>query len=99
MTTTRRYDDGTPVEQGSQRRCGLRPGQVGRAQTAHADKSPFTVVANVLADGRPERVVAQPATPVATCFAGWLATNTLPQPPALEAEPAYPIGIDVSIVP
>lgn len=69
------------------------------AQTADADKSPFTVVADVLADGKPERVVAQPATPVAICFAGWLASITLPSPPALEAEPAYPIEIDVSIVP
>lgn len=68
-------------------------------QHAPADKSPFTVVADVLADGRPDHVMAQPATPVASCFAQWLATNTLPLPPALASEPVYPIEIDVSIVP
>ncbi|MFC5436672.1 peptidase C13 [Rhodanobacter umsongensis] len=69
------------------------------ARHAPADKSPFTVVANVLPDGKPDQVQAQPGTPVAQCFADWLATNTLPAPPALASEPAYPIEIDVSIVP
>jgi hypothetical protein len=69
------------------------------ARHAPADKSPFTVVANVRADGKPDQVLAQPATPVAECFADWLATNTLPLPPALDDEPVYPIEIDVSIVP
>jgi len=53
----------------------------------------------VRADGKPDQVLAQPATPVAECFADWLATNTLPLPPALDDEPVYPIEIDVSIVP
>lgn|SRR5690348_7382369 len=66
---------------------------------APADKSPFTVVANVLPDGKPAQVQARPATPVADCFADWLGTNTLPPPPALATEPVYPIEIDVSIVP
>jgi hypothetical protein len=69
------------------------------ARHAPADKSPFTVVANVRADGKPEQVVAQPATPVASCFADWLGTTTLPLPPALATEAVYPIEIDVSIVP
>jgi hypothetical protein len=69
------------------------------ARHAPADKSPFTVVANVRADGKPEQVQAQPATPVANCFADWFGSNTLPLPPALATEPVYPIEIDVSIVP
>jgi hypothetical protein len=66
---------------------------------APADKSPFTLVADVLSDGKTSRVVAQPATPVANCFAGWLASMTLPPPPKLTPAAVYPIEIDVSIVP
>lgn len=68
------------------------------ASHAPADKSPFTVVADVSPTGAPSRVDAQPATPVATCFATWLAGTTLPAPPAGSGA-AYPIEIDVSIVP
>lgn len=68
------------------------------ASHAPADKSPFTVVADVSSAGAPARVDAQPATPVATCFATWLAGTTLPAPP-VGSGAAYPIEIDVSIVP
>ena len=68
------------------------------ASHAPADKSPFTVVADIRPDGAPSRVVAQPATPLADCFARWLATQTLPPPPRLTDTTDYPIEIDVSIV-
>jgi hypothetical protein len=68
------------------------------ASHAPADKSPFTVVADISPAGAPSRVDAQPATPVATCFATWLAGTTLPVPPTSSGA-AYPIEIDVSIVP
>ena len=69
------------------------------ASHAPADKSPFTVVANIRPDGAPRRVEAQPATPLADCFARWLSTQTLPPPPKLSDTIDYPIEIDVSIVP
>ena len=68
------------------------------ASHAPADKSPFTVVADIRPDGAPRRVVAQPATPLADCFARWLATQTLPPPPRLTDTIDYPIEIDISIV-
>jgi hypothetical protein len=68
------------------------------ARHAPADKSPFTVVADIRPDGAPRRVDAQPATPLASCFARWLATQTLPPPPRLGDTTDYPIEIDVSIV-
>ena len=69
------------------------------ARNAPADKSPFTVVADVPADGTPRRIDVRPATPVARCFAGWLGTMTLPTPPWHAGASGYPIEIDVSIVP
>lgn len=60
-----------------------------------ADKSPFTLVADIGADGHPARVDVQPATPLATCLASSFVTWTLPAPPK-EPKP-YPIEIDVSI--
>ena len=69
------------------------------ASHAPADKSPFTVVADIRPDGAPRRVDAQPATPLAGCFARWLGTQTLPAPPKLSDTIDYPIEIDVSIVP
>jgi hypothetical protein len=66
---------------------------------APADKSPFTVVANLSSDGKPGRIEAQPATPVASCFASGFATIELPPPPRLPDSAVYPIEIDVSIVP
>jgi hypothetical protein len=67
------------------------------ASNAPADKSPFTLVADVQPDGRPTRVAAEPSTPVANCLAGWLASLILPVPPKLAGGTAYPIEIDVSI--
>jgi len=67
------------------------------ARHAPADKSPFTLVADILADGQPIRIEVLPPTPVATCMAGQFAGWTLPPPPATPAP--YPIEIDFSIVP
>ena len=47
-----------------------------------ADKSPFTLVADIGPDGRPARIEVQPQTPLATCLAGQFAAWTLPPPPA-----------------
>jgi hypothetical protein len=65
------------------------------ASNAPADRTPFTLVADVGADGRPRRIEVRPATPVATCMAGQFATWTLPDPPAQPAP--YPIEIDFSV--
>jgi hypothetical protein len=67
------------------------------ARNAPADKSPFTLVADVGADGRPAHLDVQPATPLATCLASRFVTWTLPAPPKQPAP--YPIEIDVSITP
>lgn len=69
------------------------------ASHAPADKSPFTVVAELSPDGTPGRVEAQPATPVASCFASGFGKLALPPPPKLSDSTLYPIEIDVSIVP
>lgn len=69
------------------------------ASNAPADKSPFTVVADLSPDGKPERIEARPATPVARCFANGFGKIALPPPPKLPDSTAYPIEIDVSIVP
>lgn len=67
------------------------------ARHAPADKSPFTLVADLRANGQPTRIEVLPPTPVATCMAGQFAGWTLPPPPATPAP--YPIEIDFSIVP
>jgi hypothetical protein len=67
------------------------------ARNTPADKSPFTVVADVQPDGHPVRVAAEPATPVASCLSSWFATLTLPLPPKLADGGVYAIEIDVSI--
>ncbi|HEX5305075.1 MAG TPA: peptidase C13 [Dyella sp.] len=64
-------------------------------RNAPADKSPFTLVADIGADGRPAHIDVQPATPLATCLASDFVTWTLPAPPTQPAP--YPIEIDVSI--
>lgn len=69
------------------------------ASNAPADKSPFTMVADVSPDGKPHRIDVQPATPVANCFTISLGKMTLPAPPKLPDRASYPIEIDVSIVP
>lgn len=67
------------------------------ARHAPADKSPFTLVADVQADGKPTRIEVLPPTPVATCMADRFASGILPPPPTTPAP--YPIEIDFSIVP
>ncbi len=66
---------------------------------APADKSSFTLVADVRHDGTPGALEVQPATSVATCFATWFGSTTLPPPPTLPDTPTYLIEIDVSITP
>jgi hypothetical protein len=67
------------------------------ASNAPANKSPFTLVADILPDGKPARIEVLPPTPVANCMAGQFAGWTLPAPPKQPAP--YPIEIDFSIVP
>lgn len=65
------------------------------ASNTPTDKLPFTLVANVHADGRLSDIEVQPATLVATCMAGHYASWMLPAPPASPAP--YPIEIEFSI--
>jgi hypothetical protein len=65
------------------------------ASNAPADKRAFTLVAKVDAKGQTSDVAVQPATPVATCFAGQFATWSLPAPP--KAPAPYPMEIDISM--
>lgn len=65
------------------------------ASNTPADKSPFTLVANVHTDGHLTDIEVQPTTPVATCMAGQYANWVLPAPPASPAP--YPVEIDFSI--
>lgn len=65
------------------------------ASNAPADKRPFTLVANVNADGRTSEVDVRPATPVARCFTGQFAAWALPVPP--KAPAPYPVEIDVTM--
>ncbi len=64
-----------------------------------ADKSPFTLVADVGRAGIPGAIEVRPATPVATCIATWFGTITLPPPPSLPDTSTYPLEIDFSITP
>ena len=61
----------------------------------HDDKSPFTLVMDVDAHGKPQRIVVQPASKVATCMASQFATWTFPVPPATPRP--YPLEIDFSV--
>ncbi len=63
---------------------------------APADRSPFTLAADVQTDGLPTHIQVQPATPVATCLAGQFAAWPLPAPP--DTPRPYAIEIDVSVV-
>jgi hypothetical protein len=65
------------------------------ASNAPADKTPFTIVATIDAQGRSSNVQVQPETPVAKCFTGQFAVWTLPVPPKKPAP--YPFEIDVSM--
>ncbi|MDE2086214.1 MAG: peptidase C13 [Xanthomonadaceae bacterium] len=61
------------------------------------DKTPFTLVLDVDAHGKPQNLGVQPATAVATCMATHFAELTLPAPPATPAP--YPLEIDFSVAP
>lgn len=67
------------------------------ASNAPADKSPFTLVADITFDGHPLNVEVRAPTPVAKCLAGQFSTWTFPAPPKLPDSAAYPIEIDVSV--
>ncbi|HEY9130791.1 MAG TPA: peptidase C13 [Dyella sp.] len=60
-----------------------------------ADRSPFTLVAAISADGHPKRVEVRPPTPVAQCMANQFRTWTFPVPPRHSGD--YPIEIDVTL--
>jgi len=67
------------------------------ASNAPADKSPFTLVADISPDGRPLNVEVRVPTPVAKCLAGQFSAWTFPAPPKLPDSIDYPIEIDVSM--
>jgi hypothetical protein len=62
-----------------------------------ADKSPFTLVADISPDGHPLNVEVRAPTPVATCLVGQFSVWTFPTPPMLPGSVDYPIEIDVSM--
>ena len=65
------------------------------ASNTPSDKAPFTLVADVLADGRLSHVAVNPETAVAKCMAGQFVSWALPAPPTKPAP--YPVEIDFSI--
>ena len=67
------------------------------ASNAPADKSPFTLVADISSDGHPLRVDVRAPTPVAKCLAGQFSAWTFPAPPKLSDSADYSIEIDVSM--
>jgi len=67
------------------------------ASNAPADKSPFTLVADISPDGHPLNVEVRAPTPVAKCLAGQFSAWTFPAPPKLPDSIDYPIEIDVSM--
>lgn len=67
------------------------------ASNAPADKSPFTLVADISPAGRPLNVEVRAPTPVAKCLAGQFSAWTFPAPPKLPDSANYPIEIDVSM--
>ncbi|GLQ89502.1 peptidase C13 [Dyella flagellata] len=67
------------------------------ASSAPADKSPFTLVADITPDGHPQNVEVRAPTPVAKCLAGQFSAWTFPAPPKLPDSVNYPIEIDVSM--
>jgi hypothetical protein len=64
---------------------------------APADKSPFTLVADISPDGHPLHVEVRAPTPVARCLAGEFSLWTFPAPPKTADLVDYPIEIDVSM--
>lgn len=67
------------------------------ASNAPADKSPFTLVADITPDGHPLNVDVRSPTPVARCLAGQFSVWTFPTPPKATGSVNYPIEIDVSM--
>lgn len=67
------------------------------ASNAPADKSPFTLVADISPDGHPLNVEVRAPTPVAKCLAGQFSAWTFPVPPKLSDSVNYPIEIDISM--
>lgn len=67
------------------------------ASNAPADKSPFTLVADISSDGHPLHVDVRAPTPVAKCLVGQFSAWTFPTPPKLTDSADYPIEIDVSM--
>jgi hypothetical protein len=67
------------------------------ASNMPADKSPFTLVADISPDGHPLNVDVRAPTPVARCLAGQFSVWTFPVPPKAEGSAPYPIEIDVSM--
>lgn len=67
------------------------------ASNAPADKSPFTLVADISPDGHPLNVEVRAPTPVAKCLAGQFSAWTFPAPPKQPDTISYPIEIDVSM--
>lgn len=67
------------------------------ASNAPADKSPFTLVADISPDGHPLNVEVRAPTPVAKCLAGQFSAWTFPAPPKQPDTINYPIEIDVSM--
>lgn len=67
------------------------------ASNTPADKSPFTLVADISPDGHPLNVDVRAPTPVAKCLAGQFSAWTFPAPPKLPDSANYPIEIDVSM--
>lgn len=61
----------------------------------HDDRTPFTLVFDVDAAGKPQRLEVQPATAVASCLAGRFAAWSYPAPPATPAP--YPLEVDFSV--
>ncbi|MBE1159434.1 peptidase C13 [Dyella acidiphila] len=64
---------------------------------APADKSPFTLVADITPDGHPLKVEVRSPTPVARCLAGQFSLWIFPAPPKTSGSIDYPIEIDVSM--
>jgi hypothetical protein len=67
------------------------------ASNMPADKSPFTLIADISPDGHPLNVEVRAPTPVAKCLAAHFSTWTFPAPPKLPDSVNYPIEIDVSM--
>lgn len=67
------------------------------ASNAPADKSPFTLVADISPDGHPLNVEVRAPTPIAKCLVGQFSAWTFPAPPKLPESANYPIEIDVSM--